>query len=303
MTLQEKSKFIKQKALETGFDACGIAKARDLPEDAVHLQSWLNAGFQAGMRYMENHFEKRTDPSKLAEGAKSVVVVLLNYFPSNFPFADKPNKIARYALGEDYHVVIKKKLKSLLEKIVEKFGPVSARAFTDSAPILERAWAREAGLGWMGKNSLLLNKNLGSYFFIAELIVDCELEYDVPQQIPNCGTCNRCIKACPTEAIVSPGILDSNKCISYHTIESKVAIPEKIKSKQKGWVFGCDICQEVCPWNGMAIQNTTDEFNPLEAIRSFSKQKINEMDEADFKELFKNSPLLRAGYNGIKKNF
>jgi epoxyqueuosine reductase len=302
MSLQEKSQFIKQQALEIGFDACGIAKAEYLSDDASHLQSWLNAGFHAGMHYMKNHFEKRTDPVKLIEGAKSIIVVLLNYYPKNYPFTGKPFKIARYALGEDYHFVIKKKLNFLFEKLNEKFGPVNGRAFTDSAPIMERAWAREAGLGWMGKNSLLLNKNLGSYFFIAELIIDCELEYDQQKQIPNCGTCNRCIKACPTKAIVSPGIIDSNKCISYHAIESKDVIPDEIKLNQNGWVFGCDICQEVCPWNGMSIPNNTDEFNPTASILSFSKEEIDAMNEDEFSIQFKGSPLKRAGLKGLQKN-
>lgn len=302
MITQEISQYIKHQAIEIGFDACGIAKAEPLPDDAIHLQNWLHAGFHAGMNYMENNFEKRTDPSKLVEGSKSVVVVLLNYFPSNYPFNEKPIKITRYALGQDYHIIIKEKLKKLFNKIKETEPSIKGRVFVDSAPVLERRLAQKAGLGWIGKNSMLISKQFGSFCFIGELFLNMELEYDVPFGRNHCGTCQKCITFCPTKAIVEPGFIDSGKCISYQTIENKNPIPEDVKSKQNGWVFGCDICQEACPWNSKAKQHNTPGFNPLETITSFSYENIAMLNEKEFDIKFKGSPLIRAGLNGLLKN-
>jgi epoxyqueuosine reductase len=292
---------IKKLAIEAGFDACGIAKSAPLTKDSLYLETWLAARYQAGMQYMENHFEKRIDPTKLVEGSKSVIVVLLNYFPENYPFENKKLKIARYALGTDYHFVMKDMLNSLLATINEQVCKTEGRAFVDSAPVMERAWAREAGLGWIGKNSLLLNKDLGSYFFIGELIVDIELACDQPID-DHCGTCRKCLDACPTRAIVSPKVVNSNNCLSYQTIENKGEIPEDIRRNMNGRIFGCDICQEVCPWNNKAKQHKIESFNPSETLKLLSDSELETLSEDKFKILFKNSAVKRAGFNGLKRN-
>ena len=301
MSFAAQSSEIKKLAIEAGFDACGIAKAGTLTKDSLHLEAWLAARNNAGMQYMENHFEKRIDPTKLVEGAKSVIVVLLNYFPENYPFENKKLKIARYALGIDYHFVMKDMLHNLLIIINEKVGKTEGRAFVDSAPVMERAWAREAGLGWIGKNSLLLNKDLGSYFFIGELIVDIELEYDKPVE-DHCGTCRKCLDACPTRAIVSPKVVNSNNCISYQTIENKGEIPGDIGRNMNGRLFGCDICQEVCPWNNKAKKHNTQKLKPSNELTQLSDIDFQNMDEVKFREVFKNSAVKRAGYAGLKRN-
>jgi epoxyqueuosine reductase len=301
MTVLEKTELIKRLSKTLGFEACGIAKAKELSENAENLKTWLDNGFQANMHWMENHFEKRIDPTNLVENAKSVIVLLKNYYPENYPFKNKKIKIARYALGEDYHSVIKKKLKTFLKKLNTDIGPVNGRYFVDSAPVLERSLAIEAGLGWIGKNSILINQKLGSYCFIAELIVDIELEYD--QSVKNlCGTCTVCIDACPTGAILQPYIIDSNKCISYHTIENKDDIPGDIRNNQNGWVFGCDICQEVCPWNKKAKSHNEPAFMPNEKLKTLSENDLQNLSENDFKEIFQKSAVKRAGYIKLKRN-
>jgi epoxyqueuosine reductase len=302
MTLKEKSERIKELASAVGFDDCGIAQAHQLTPETQNLQNWLINGFHAEMHYMQNHFEKRLDPTKLVEGAKSIIVVLLNYFPKQYPFENKKYKIARYALGKDYHFVVKEKLQKLLKDINEQIGNVNGRAFVDSAPVLERAWALEAGLGWIGQNSLLLSKKLGSYVFIGELLVDIELAYDTPQLNEYCGTCRKCIEACPTKAIIANKIVDSNKCISYQTIENKGEITLEISEQLKGRIFGCDICQEVCPFNKRSTQHNTIEFNPSQNLSDISDSELENISEEKFQQLFYKSPVKRAKYKGLKRN-
>jgi epoxyqueuosine reductase len=303
MTLVEKSQRIKELAIAAGFEACGIAKAAPLIHDSIHLDAWLAAGFQAGMKYMENHYDLRLDPTKLVEGAKSVIVVLQNYYPSTYPFENSKYKISRYALGYDYHDVVKKKLHQLYNDINNEVCEIKGRAFVDSAPVMERAWARQAGLGWIGKNSLLLNKQFGSYFFIAELIVDIELHYDEPLEAEYCGECKKCLDACPTRAIVRPKIIDSNKCISYNTIENKEpSIPEYIQPNLKGRIFGCDICQEVCPWNAKIKPHKTPEFEPNQLLKNITDQQFENISETEFDSIFAKSPVKRAKFNGLKRN-
>ncbi len=302
MTLGEKSQRIKQLAINAGFDDCGISKALELTSEAEKLKSWLTNGFQADMFYMQNHFEKRVDPTKLIEGAKSVIVVLLNYFPKDYPFEHKKYKIARYALGKDYHSVVKEKLQNLLKEINVNIGTVNGRAFVDSAPVMERALAREAGLGWIGKNSLLLHKKLGSYVFIGELIVDIELEYDPPQLNEYCGTCTKCIDACPTHAIVADKVVDSNKCISYQTIENRGDIPSKIQNNLNGWIFGCDICQQVCPFNKKSVPHKTEEFKPTKEFLNLNDNDFDNLSEEVYQKAFQKSAVKRAKYVGLKRN-
>ena len=255
MDLLENTSFIKAKAVELGFSFCGIAKAEFLEDEAPRLEDWLKRGYQGKMSYLENYFDKRLDPRLLVPGAKSVISLGYNYSPSQEIVSKDNLKIARYAYGEDYHIVVKDKLRELLEEIQKCVGDVQGRAFVDSAPVMERPWAQRAGNGWIGKNSLLLNKQMGSYFFLAELIVDLELEHDSPIK-DYCGTCKACMDACPTEAIPEPYVVDGSKCISYFTIELKEAIPDSVQGKFENWVFGCDICQEVCPWNRFSKPHT-----------------------------------------------
>jgi epoxyqueuosine reductase len=302
MTNIEKSQLIKELAISIGFDACGMAKAAPLLNDAKHFETWLSAGYQAGMKYMENFSDKRIDPTLLVEGAKSIIVVLLNYYPKQYIFENRKYKISRYALGHDYHTVIKNKLSDLLKLINNNVCTTTGRAFIDSAPVMERAWAREAGLGWIGKNSLLLNKKLGSYFFIGELIVDIELEYDSPIN-DHCGTCRKCLDECPTRAIVLPKVVDSNKCISYNTIENKESeIPETIRHTMNGRIFGCDICQEVCPWNTKLTPHNINEFNTFEVFEKFSDHDLENISEHEFNTIFKDSPVKRSKFAGFKRN-
>lgn len=295
--------FIKSIASELGFSYCGIAKAEFLAEEAPHLEAWLKRNYQGKMSYLEKHFDKRLDPALLVPGAKSVISLIYNYYPEK-DLGQKDTdqfKVAKYAYGEDYHLVIKEKLKTFLDKIQETIGSVSGRAFVDSAPVHERAWAKKAGLGWIGKNSLLLNKNMGSFFFLAELIVDLELEYDGPVK-DYCGTCTACMDACPTEAIPEPYVVDGSKCISYFTIELKGEIPQEVKGKFENWIFGCDICQDVCPWNSFSKPHHEPRFNPHPQLESLTRQEWTEITEEVFETIFKNSAVKRTRYEGLKRN-
>jgi len=293
--------FIKELAKELGFDHCGIAKAEQLDEDARRLENWLNKGMHGNMQYMENHFDKRIDPRKLVDGAQSVITLLFNYFPSEQQRADAP-RISKYAYGNDYHEVIRARLKTMLLRMQERIGPVQGRGFVDSAPVLERAWAKRSGLGWIGKNGNLIHKQAGSFFFIATLITDIPLEYDGPVA-DYCGSCTRCLDACPTEALVAPGVVDGSKCISYFTIELKEQlIPDKMKGQFDDWMFGCDTCQDVCPWNRFAKANQEAEFTPVPAILNFSTRDWEELTEEAFKNIFRHSPLKRSKFAGIRRN-
>lgn len=293
---------VKSFARNLGFDHCGIARARRLDNDARRLEKWLNKGYHAGMDYMERHFEMRVDPSRLVEGAKSVITLLLNYYPAADQRKDAP-RIARYAYGKDYHDVIRNKLNRFLGLIREHIGAVNGRGFVDSAPVLERSWAVLSGLGWVGKNGNLIQAKKGSYFFIATLITDLELEYDEPFTHDHCGTCTRCIDACPTDAILPGKIIDSNKCISYHTIELKEKlINESFSGRFKEWMFGCDTCQEVCPWNRFSLPHETNELDPLPEIIGYTWKDWEELTEESFKYIFRRSPLSRSKYEGIRRN-
>jgi epoxyqueuosine reductase len=296
------SHMIKQFAAQTGFDYCGIARALPLDEDARKLEAWLGKGMHGSMQYMENYFDLRIDPSKLVPGAKSVITLLLNYFPVQRQNSDAP-KISKYAYGRDYHIVIKEKLIELIKLIRLNIGDVNGRGFVDSAPVLERAWAVKSGLGWVGKNGNLINKKGGSFFFIATLIVDLELEHDNVFAKDYCGTCTKCIDACPTDAILEDKVVDGSKCISYFTIELKDAlIPESMKGRFDDWMFGCDICQDVCPWNRFAKPAEETDFSPIPEILHFTTSDWGEITEESFKKIFQNSPLKRAKLNGIKRN-
>jgi len=253
------------------------------------------------MKYMENYFDKRLDPRLLVDGAKSVVSLLLNYFPEEKPQSDSEIKISKYAYGTDYHLVIKDKCKTFIDILKKEIGDVNGRCFVDSAPVLDKAWAQKSGLGWIGKNSNLINKGSGSFFFVAELIIDLELEYDSPIK-DFCGTCTKCIDACPTDAIVAPYIVDGSKCISYLTIELKENIPAEFKDKMEGWAFGCDVCQDVCPWNRFSKPTNETAFTPIREILNFTKNDWEEMTEESFKLIFKDSPLKRSKFPGIKRN-
>lgn len=285
-----------------GFDQCGIAKAAPLDEDARRLEKWLQHGFHGEMHYMSNHFELRVDPTKLVPGAKSVITLLYNYFPEESQKSSAP-KVAKYAYGEDYHLIIREKLKIFLQSIREKLGNIEGRGFVDSAPVLERSWAQKSGLGWIGKNGNLINKKMGSFFFIATLITDLELEPDIPHAKDYCGTCSKCVDACPTEAILINKTIDASKCISYFTIELKSKdFPEDLSSKSENWIFGCDICQDVCPWNRFSTPHQQPELQPLKELMQFDIEDWLHLDEERFKIIFKQSPLKRSGFEGIKRN-
>lgn len=301
MNKTERSAYIKKKLIDSGFSECGISKAEFLQEEAAPLENWLKNNLQGQMKYMENHFEKRLNPSLLVENSKSVISVMYNYFPSEEQ-NKKSYKISKYAYGEDYHQVIKDKLFLLVEELKLTLGDFNYRIFTDSAPVLERSWAKKSGLGWIGKNAMLITKQKGSYFFLAEIICDLELEYDFQMQTNHCGTCNRCIEACPTQAILAPQKIDSNKCISYLTIELKDAIGEEFRGKMKDWVFGCDVCQEVCPWNRFSIPNSEAKFTISEEWKDFSKEEWQALSEEQFQKMFKKSPLKRTKFTGLQRN-
>ncbi|WP_291116105.1 tRNA epoxyqueuosine(34) reductase QueG [Flavobacterium sp. UBA6135] len=294
------TKLIKQEAIRLGFLSCGISKAGFLEEEAPRLEKWLNNNMNGQMSYMENHFDKRLNPTLLVDGAKSVISLLLNYYPSEFQNEDS-YKISKYAYGQDYHFVIKEKLKELLHFIQTEIGEVSGRAFVDSAPVLDKAWAAKSGLGWMGKNTNLITQKVGSFYFIAELIVDLQLEYDTPTT-DHCGSCTACIDACPTEAIVAPYVVDGSKCISYFTIELKENIPTEMKGKFDDWVFGCDVCQDVCPWNRFSKSHNEPLFQASPELLSFTKKDWEEITEEVFKEVFRNSAVKRTKLEGLRRN-
>lgn len=295
------TQFIKNEAKRLGFLSCGIAKATFLEDEAVRLENWLQNGFHGKMQYMENHFDKRLDPRLLVDDAKSVVSLSFNYYPEKHQNTDS-YKIAKYAYGEDYHFVIKEKLKELLAAIHLEIGEVSGRCFVDSAPVLERAWAEKAGIGWNGKHSLLIQKQEGSFFFLAELIIDLELEYDQPTTTNHCGTCTKCIDACPTEAILPNNTIDASKCISYFTIELKDSIPSTFKNQMEDWIFGCDICQDICPWNRFSKPHNQPLFAPKENVLEMTKKDWEEITEETFGKVFKKSAVKRTKFAGLQRN-
>lgn len=293
------SQFIKVKAKELGFDFCGISKADFLAEEAPRLENWLKQNHHGQMKWMENHFDKRLDPRLLVEGAKSVVSLLLNYYPEKE--LDLSLKLSKYAYGNDYHDVIKDKLKHLLLDLKKEVGDLNARAFVDSAPMMDKVWAKKSGLGWIGKNSNLINKSAGSFYFIAELVVDVELEYDTPIK-DYCGTCTRCIDECPTDAIIAPYVVDGSKCISYLTIELKENIPSEFKCKMDNWVFGCDICQDVCPWNRFSKPHQTKDLLPNQFLLDWKDKDWLELTEETFKKTFGKSAVIRTKLAGMTRN-
>ncbi len=300
--IRDHTALVKSLAAQLGFSYCGVAKAVKLEDDARRLDVWLSKGMHGSMNYMENHFEMRVDPTKLVPGARSVITLLYNYFPSEVS-THSSLKVSRYAYGNDYHEVIRKQLKQFISMLEEKTGPVNGRGFVDSAPVLERSWALRSGLGWIGKNGNLINKKSGSYFFIATLITDLDLVFDDPFAGDFCGTCTKCIDACPTDAIKPGNIVDGSSCISYFTIELKEAlIPESFQDKFENWMFGCDICQEVCPWNRFAVPHQHEALKPAAAITSFTDKDWEELTEENFKQHFLHSPLKRAGYKGLMRN-
>ena len=294
------SKIIKSESKRLGFLSCGISKAGFLEEEAPRLENWLNNQMNGQMSYMENHFDKRLNPTLLVDDAKSVISLLLNYYPSELQNEDS-YKISKYAYGQDYHHVIKEKLKELLHFIQTEIGEVSGRAFVDSAPVLDKAWAAKSGLGWVGKNSNLITQKVGSFYFIAELIIDLELDYDAPTT-DHCGSCTACLDACPTEAIVAPYVVDGSKCISYFTIELKDNLPQEMKGKFDDWMFGCDVCQDVCPWNRFSKPHNEPLFQANSDILNFSKSDWEEITVDTFQKVFKNSALKRTKYDGLLRN-
>ncbi len=299
---QSHTEIVKQTAVEFGFDFCGIAKAQFLNDDARRLERWLNKGMHGKMAYMQNHFDLRTDPRKLVPGAKSVITLLINYFPQEQQQTGSP-KIAKYAYGKDYHDVIRNKLNGFFLTLKEKVGEINGRGFVDSAPVLERSWAQKSGLGWIGRNGNLINRKQGSFFFIASLITDLDLTADDPIAKDYCGTCTACIDNCPTEAILPDKVVDGSRCISYFTIELKDALlPDKMSGKFDNWLFGCDVCQDVCPWNKFSLPHQEKEFNPIPGILNYTTKNWNELTEEKFKIVFKDSPLKRSRYAGIKRN-
>jgi len=301
--LNKKSQYtalIKTEAKRLGFLSCGISQAGFLEEEAPRLEAWLNKNMHGEMSYMENHFDKRLDPTKLVEGSKSVVSLLLNYYPEKLQNADS-YKISKYAYGTDYHFVIKDKLKELLHTITSEIGAVHGRAFVDSAPVLDKAWAAKSGLGWIGKHSNLLTKQVGSFYFIAELIINLELDYDTPVT-DHCGSCTACIDACPTQAIVDPYVVDGSKCISYATIELKNEIPAHFSSKMEDWMFGCDVCQDVCPWNRFSQSHREPLFDPNPKLLTMDKKEWEEITQEVFSEIFKKNHVKRTKYSGLMRN-
>ena len=301
MNSSNHTSLIKAEAKRLGFDYVGISKAEFLEEEAPRLENWLNNNMHGQMSYMQNYFDKRLDPRLLVPGAKSVISLLLNYFPSENQVDDTAPKISKYAYGKDYHIVIKEKLNQLLEFIKENIGEVDGRAFVDSAPVMDKAWAKKGGLGWIGKNSNLINKSSGSFYFIAELILDLDLEYDGAVK-DYCGTCTKCIDACPTDAIIAPYVVDGSKCISYFTIELKENIPDDVKGKMENRMFGCDICQDVCPWNRFSKPHQEPLFKPNEELLGMKKEDWIELTEETFRRVFKDSAVKRTKFTGLKRN-
>jgi epoxyqueuosine reductase len=301
--IEKNTYFIKSASKTLGFDYCGIAKAIKLDDDAKRLETWLNKGFHGKMTYMENYFDLRVDPCKLVPGAKSVITLLLNYFPSEQQKDAEAPIVSKYAYGKDYHEVIRNKLKIFLQMIKDNIGEVHGRGFVDSAPVLEKSWAQKSGLGWIGRNGNFITKQQGSFFFIATLVVDIELKYDEPYTKDYCGSCTRCIDSCPTEAILDDKVIDGSKCISYFTIELKDAlISNDMKGKFQNRMFGCDVCQDVCPWNRFSKPTTEVTFNPIPEILNFTSSDWEELTEESFKTIFKDSPLKRSKFTGIKRN-
>ena len=295
------TQLIKNYASKLGFLSCGISEACFLEDEAPKLEKWLKHNYHGKMNYMNNHFDKRLDPRKLVPGAKSVVSLLLNYHTDKNQYDREAPKISKYAFGKDYHIVIKKKLKKFLKFINREIGEVQGRVFVDSAPVMDKVWASKSGLGWIGKNTNLISKKVGSFFFIAELIIDLELVYD-PPTTDHCGNCTACIDACPTDALIEPYQIDGSKCISYLTIELKEKIPSEFEGKMDQWVFGCDVCQSVCPWNRFSKPNEVSEFEPDENLISMNKNDWEELTEEVFNDLFKNSAIKRTNFSGIKRN-
>jgi epoxyqueuosine reductase len=299
MDRAELTRQIKQKAFELGFLACGISKAGFLSKEAPRLEKWLKENRHGSMNWMENHFDKRLDPTLLVDGAKSVISVFLNYYPKQDLYSNAPFKISKYAYGRDYHKVVKRKLDDLMSNIVELYGPVNARIFTDSAPVLEKAWAERSGLGWIGKNANLISTKTGSFYFIGEIILDVELEYDKPA-MDHCGSCTRCIDACPTDAIIKPYVVDGSKCISYLTIELRdELIPAEFSGKMENWVFGCDICQDVCPWNRFSLPTAVEDFQPHAEVK---EQDLLDLTAESFEILFARTPVKRTKLDGLRRN-
>ncbi len=298
--IDQHTQLVKQLALQNTFDYCGIAKAQPLNEDARRLEKWLQQGMHGSMKYMENYFDLRVDPTKLVPGAKSVITLLKNYYPAQ---SNSEIRISKYAYGKDYHEVIKASLRKMIHELQEKIGQFQGRGFVDSAPVLERSWAQRSGLGWVGRNGNLITKQTGSFFFIATLIVDVDLNYDDPFAKDFCGSCKKCVEACPTEAILPDKTINASKCISYFTIELKdEIIPEEMKGKFNDWMFGCDICQDVCPWNRFSRPNNEEAFQPLPEILNFTSKEWEALSEEAFKKIFKHSPLSRAKYKGLQRN-
>ena len=295
------SQLIKRLAKQIGFSSCGISRARFLHEEEKNFEDWLKQGYQGTMSYLEKNFDKRLDPTKLVPGAKSIISLTFNYFPTKKKFNDNSFLISKYAYGKDYHIIIKDKLKELFSQMKKEVGDIEGRVFVDSAPIHERAWAKISGLGWIGKNSLLLNKKMGSYFFLAELICDLDLEYDSTVS-DHCGTCTKCIDACPTDAITQAQVVDANRCISYLTIENKNEIPKELSKSFNNYIFGCDICQDVCPWNRFSTSHNEKEFLPNEEFSKMSKKDWQELTHETFNKIFKNSAVKRAKFQGLKRN-
>ncbi|MBK9283235.1 MAG: tRNA epoxyqueuosine(34) reductase QueG [Sphingobacteriaceae bacterium] len=300
MDREKLTQLIKKEAKLAGFDFCGISKSVFLEKEAAQLETWLKNNRHGEMKYMENYFDKRTNPALLVENCKSVISLLYNYFPEEKQIEGSP-KISKYAYGEDYHEIIKNKLKELLTKLKDQIGDFNGRVFVDSAPVMDKVWAAKSGLGWIGKNSNLITKENGSFFFIAEILVDLQLEYDQPIK-DYCGTCTKCIDACPTEAIIEPYLVDGSKCISYLTIELKNEIPQEFKNKMDNWVFGCDVCQDVCPWNRFSTTHHEPLFNDSRNLLSFTKEQWEEITEETFQVIFKNSAVKRTKHKGLKRN-
>jgi epoxyqueuosine reductase len=297
----EHTRIVKAIATDLGFDQCGVAAAKRLDEEEDRLATWLKKGYQGQMHYLAIHYEERLDPCKLVPGARSVISLIYNYYPKQDYGKSGQYKIAKYAYGRDYHKVIRKKLKDFLHRIQEQIGQVSGRAFVDSAPVMERQWAAKSGLGWQGKNTLLLNRQMGSFFFLAELILDLELVPDHPLG-DYCGTCTRCLDACPTQAFPAPGVLDARRCISYLTIELKDSIDQQYASQMNDWIFGCDICQDVCPWNRFARPHHEPDFEPRRPVADFTNKEWEELTEEVFEKAFEGSALKRTKYKGLKRN-
>lgn len=300
-TSEKYALLIKAKAKKFGFQSCGISKAGFLEEDAPKLEQWLQNEFQGKMSYMENHFDKRLNPTLLVEGSKSVISLSYNYFPEEKISTLNNFKISKYAYGEDYHFVIKEILQEMVAELKEEIGDFQCRIFTDSAPILERSWARKSGIGWVGKNANLITKQSGSFYFLAEIICDLELQEDFATT-DHCGTCTKCIDACPTNAIVSDKVIDGSKCISYATIELKEEIPENFKNNMQDWMFGCDICQDVCPWNRFALPHQQEKFKPNPFLKNYKKENWTELTQDLFSDIFRKSPVKRTKFAGLERN-